>query len=378
MMIMKNAMSLAAAAGAAIDTDTDSSSSMWVCGEVLIDRLPAPISNNKEGNSNDNRINIVGGGAANTAKCISRLGYKVEFIDGLSSDIYGQMAVSDLLNDNVGLDLCLMTDSDKPTCLATVTLDQDTKKASYEFLINNTSTFAFHKSWLPDFAIHKPSVLHIGTLATIIEPGATEIYNWAYEGAVASCCHNNNNNNNIPIVYDPNIRPSVMPDRNKYQKSVNKFASISTIIKASDDDIEWLYPNTSLEAVARNWLFATDGDGDGEGLTSLVVITKGADGIMSFTKQNNNNNIKNNKNDMNIHIINVKPSIQIVVKDTVGAGDTVGAILVEAVVKYGINKLVNNDHNCLLRSVLERANKASGITCSREGCKPPTQADLLS
>ena len=77
-------------------------------------------------------------------------------------------------------------------------------------------------------------------------------------------------------------------------------------------------------------------------------------------------------------IINVKPSIQIVVKDTVGAGDTVGAILVEAVVKYGINKLVNNDHNCLLRSVLERANNASGITCSREGCKPPTQADLLS
>jgi fructokinase len=410
MMIMKNAMSLVAG--------TATGNSMWVCGEVLIDRLPAPTSNNEgdySGSSDDDdrRINIVGGGAANTAKCISRLGYKVEFIDGLSNDKYGQIAVSDLLNDNVGLDLCyLMTttkdrsdnnnnnSSNMPTCLATVTLDKN-KKASYEFLIDNTATFAFHKSWLPDFTIHKPSVLHIGTLATVIEPGATEIYNWAYEGIVLAASSSSSSSsekkkNIIPIVYDPNIRPSVMSnDRNKYQKSVNKFASISTIIKASDDDIEWLYPNTSLEDVARNWLFSnsttntimtntmtnTTEGGERGGVTSLVVITKGADGMMSFTKKNDDNNNSDDLNmnmNMNMNIISIKPSIQIDVKDTVGAGDTVGAILVEAVVKYGIDTLVNEYDDACLRSVLERANKASGITCSRVGCKPPTQADLLS
>lgn len=311
---------------------------MWVCGEVLIDQLPSPIVGNE---GNDGWINVVGGGAANTAKCMSRLGYDVQFIDGLSTDHYGVLAKTELLGDDVGLDLCLHN-SDKPTCLATVNLDEN-KKASYEFLIDGTATFDFDESWLPDFDVHKPSVLHLGTLATIIEPGASAIYDWATEGAIK---------HGIPVVFDPNIRPSVMPDRNAYQKAVERFAKISSVIKASDDDIEWLYPEIPHEEVAMKWL--------GDELTSLVIITKGEDGLMSLAKDGN--------------VISESPAIQIDVKDTVGAGDTVGAILTEGVVKHGIAKLVQ-EPECL-RSVLSRANKASGITCSREGCKPPTQADL--
>ena len=312
---------------------------MWVCGEVLIDRLPSPTVVGDEGESS--RINVVGGGAANTAKCMSRLGYNVQLINGLSCDQYGVLAKTELLEDNVGLDLCLQN-SEKPTCLATVNLDEN-KKASYEFLIDGTATFDFDKNWLPDFDAHKPSVLHLGTLATIVEPGASAIYDWAAMGAVKD---------SVPIVFDPNIRPSVMPDRKAYQKAVDKFAKISAVIKASDDDIEWLYPETPLEDVARKWLEAE--------VTALVIITKGEDGLMSLTKDGN--------------VISEPPAIKIEVKDTVGAGDTVGAILTEGVVKHGIAKLVE-EPECL-RSVLSRANKASGITCSREGCKPPTQADL--
>jgi fructokinase len=272
---------------------------------------------------------------------MSRLGYDVQFIDGLSTDHYGVLAKTELSGDNVGLDLCLHN-SDKPTCLATVTLDEH-KKASYEFLIDGTATFDFDENWLPDFDVHKPSVLHLGTLATIIEPGASAIYNWAAEGATK---------HGVPVVFDPNIRPSVMPDRNAYQKAVERFAKISSVIKASDDDIEWLYPDLPHEEVATKWL--------GDELTSLVIITKGEDGLTSLTKDGN--------------VISESPAIQIIVKDTVGAGDTVGAILTEGVVKHGIAKLVEEPD--FLRSVLSRANKASGITCSREGCKPPTQADL--
>ncbi len=308
---------------------------MWVCGEVLIDRLPTVVEN-----GTDNRINVVGGGAANTAKCMSRLGYDVQFIDGISSDHYGSIAKTELLEDGVGLDLCRYSD-DKPTCLATVHLDEN-KKASYEFLIDGTATFDFCQSWLPDFGVRKPSVLHLGTLATIIEPGASAIYDWAIEGA----------KHGVPIVFDPNIRPSVMPDRTVYQKSVERFAKISSVIKASDEDIEWLYPGVSHETVAKQWL--------GDESTVLVVITKGKDGLTSWTRDGNS--------------ISESPDKKIQVKDTVGAGDTVGAILTEGVVKHGIATLVE-DKECL-RSVLRRANKASGITCSREGCKPPTQVDL--
>ena len=71
-------------------------------------------------------------------------------------------------------------------------------------MIDGTATFDFDESWLPDFDVHKPSVLHLGTLATIIEPGASAIYDWATEGAIK---------HDIPVVFDPNIRPSVMPTK---------------------------------------------------------------------------------------------------------------------------------------------------------------------
>ena len=84
---------------------------MWVCGEVLVDRLSSPTVVNE---GKDERINVVGGGAANTAKCISRLGYDVQFINGLSKDYYGIVAKIELLNGDVGLNLCLRDSKNLP------------------------------------------------------------------------------------------------------------------------------------------------------------------------------------------------------------------------------------------------------------------------
>ena len=66
--------------------------SIWVCGEVLIDLLPG----------DSERIAIVGGGPANTAKALSRLGHEVQFIDGISTDAYGKSARAELIRDGVG------------------------------------------------------------------------------------------------------------------------------------------------------------------------------------------------------------------------------------------------------------------------------------
>jgi len=74
--------------------------SIWVCGEVLIDLLPV----------GSERIAIVGGGPANTAKALSRLGHEVQFIDGISTDAYGKSARAELIRDGVGLDLALTSD----------------------------------------------------------------------------------------------------------------------------------------------------------------------------------------------------------------------------------------------------------------------------
>jgi len=293
--------------------------SIWVCGEVLIDILPTGP--------------VVGGGPANTAKALARLGHDVHFIDGISSDAYGQSAREELLRDGVNLDLALT--SDKPTCTATVTLDT-AGGASYEFLINGTATFDFAAAWLPDPYRYQPQVLHIGTLVTMIEPGASALYDWAMQVAELA-----------PIVFDPNIRPSVQPDRDLYKAAVEKWAALSAVIKVSDDDLAWLFPQSSIDDVANRWI--NDG-------AFLVVVTRGADGLVGYTA------------DGRVEV----PGVKVDVVDTVGAGDTVGAIVVEAMLAHGLIELRGD----LLRSVLTRAAAAAAITCSRKGAQPPYKHEL--
>jgi fructokinase len=297
--------------------------SIWVCGEVLIDLLP----------STSNRLAIVGGGPANTAKALSRLGHEVQFIDGISTDKFGQSARAELIRDGVGLDLALT--SDLPTCTATVSLSHD-GSASYEFVIDGTATFAFDNSWLPDPERLKPEVLQIGTLVTIIEPGASVLYDWAVKvGEFA------------PIVFDPNIRPSVMADLVKYRDEVEKWVKISSVVKFSEDDIAALYPHEDPIGIAKICL---------EKGVQLVVITRGANGLVGVTADG---------------VVEV-PGVKVIVVDTVGAGDTVGAIIVEAVVQRGILNLTGSN----LKEVLHRAAVAAAITCSRAGAQPPRAFEL--
>ena len=296
---------------------------VWVCGEVLVDLLPS--------SDGGERVAVIGGGPANTAKALARLGHQVEFIDGISTDHYGKSALEELRKDGVGLTLSKI--SDKPTCQAIVSLD-DNGSARYEFLIEETATFDFSRSWLPEGL---PSVLHIGTLATVIEPGALELYEWAKKIS-----------ERVPIVFDPNVRPAVLPNSAEYRRVVEKWIGISNVVKVSEDDIAWLYPAKSEEDVAREWLALG---------AELVVVTRGADGMVGITKSD---------------VISV-PGVAVSVIDTVGAGDTVGAIIVEGVVKYGVSGLTGER----LKSVLQRAAKAASITVARQGAQPPFSHELL-
>ena len=180
------------------------SSEIWVCGEVLIDLIA----------HDGEKLAVVGGGPANTAKALARLGLDSHFIDGISSGAYGQKARAELLADGVKLDYALT--SDKPMCTADVTLDQN-GSASYIFTIDGTATFDFSHSWLPEPSTVKPAVLHIGTLVILVEPGAAILHEWASKVADFA-----------PIVFDPNVRPSVVGDRDLYQAAVAKWSAISS------------------------------------------------------------------------------------------------------------------------------------------------------
>jgi fructokinase len=138
-----------------------------------------------------------------------------------------------------------------------------------------------------------------------------------------------------------------MNNRDEYEAAVEKWAAISSVIKVSDDDLKWLFPNHSIDEVAERWV--RDG-------AALVVVTRGSEGLLGFTT------------DGKVEV----PGVKTDVADTVGAGDTVGAIVVEAMVESGILNLTGER----LREMLTRAAKAAAITCSRPGAQPPYKHEL--
>jgi fructokinase len=298
-------------------------SRVWVAGEVLIDLIP----------DGSDRKPIVGGGPANTAKALAKIGIHTQFIDGISTDDYGQMAKDELISAGVKLDYVKY--SDKPTCLAIVSLS-DSGSASYVFVIENTATFDFNPDWLPNPQTERPALLHVGTLATAIEPGASVLFEWAQSLAKIA-----------PIVFDPNIRPAVISDRRQYVAQVERWISISSAVKVSDEDIKWLYPSFEIDHVVNNWLAKGP---------SLIVVTYGEKGLAGYR----------------VGEKVIVDAIKVSVADTVGAGDTVGALLVEAIVKSGLDKLTGE----VLKTMLKRAVKAAAITVSRTGANPPSKEEI--
>ena len=88
----------------------------------------------------------------------------------------------------------------------------------------------------------------------------------------------------------------------------------------------------------------------------LVVVTFGDKGLTGYRK-------------------NEKVAVdakKVVVADTVGAGDTVGAILAEAIIEDSLEKLTGDR----LSVMLDRAAKAAAITVSRTGALPPSKAEI--
>jgi fructokinase len=291
-------------------------SQVWVVGEALIDLIPDALGN---------RIAKVGGGPANTAKAIARLGYSTSFIGGISSDEYGRAIEAELISS--GVDLSMVYRGNESTALAIAAID-GAGAAKYEFKSEDTSSFAFHESWLPQ---GEADMIHVGSVATMLEPGASELWKWA-------------TTKKTRIVFDPNVRPSIESDRDRYRASVEQWIDIAAVVKLSEDDLDWLYGN---ESVVHSWL---------ERGVSIVVVTRADKGMTAIGAG------------FSVDV----PAVPVTVVDTVGAGDSVGAVLVEGLLKYCLSGL--NGGN--LSAVLERAAKAAAITCSRAGANPPWKAEL--
>jgi fructokinase len=151
------------------------------------------------------------------------------------------------------------------------------------------------------------------------------------------------------ISYDPNVRPVLLRDPAHARHAVERSVGAAHIVKASREDVEWLYPATDIEQVSARWL---------ELGAVLVVITDGAHGAHAFRADAARIS---------------RPGRKAAVADTVGAGDAFTAGLLGALVRHGLHtpELVARSSPTVLTAALDDAILVSALTCERIGADPP-------
>ena len=154
------------------------------------------------------------------------------------------------------------------------------------------------------------------------------------------------------VSFDPNIRPFVTPDRDAVRPLVERQASLAHIVKASEEDLEWLYPGRSIEESLSVWTKTGP---------RFCVATLGERGALAILGKE--------------RIEVGAPRVDVV--DTVGAGDSFMSALLSAMDR---DAALSAGAPAPSRSEVEKwlrfAATASAITCTRKGSDPPTRAEV--
>ncbi len=302
-----------------------------ISGEALIDLIPDP--------DKDGRYDAVRGGSPyNVAIGLGRLGAPTAFVSRISADANGEGLAAALATD--GVDLSLIARDLKPTPLAFVMRGTAQKGSRYSFYLDATAfdgRWPFPAAW-PDGARH----LHVGSIAAVDSRHGESVVaalRMARQRATTS--------------FDPNIRPLVTPDRQSVVALVERQVSLSGLVKASEEDLEWLYPDCAIEDTLGRW--ARLGP-------SFCVATLGDRGAVAFLGERR----------LNV----AAPKVDVV--DTVGAGDSFMSSLLAAMDNDGaLGADAPAPSVERLEAWLAFAAKASAITCTRKGSNPPTREEVV-
>lgn len=304
------------------------------CGEALIDMIPSKLENNETA-----YIPKVGGAVVNTAICLGRLGADVSFLGSVSNDLFGELISDELKNSKVDTSLCINTTFN--TTLAFANIKNGT--TTYSFFDENSSNKNIK---LDDVSLKENEVdtLYVGGISLMSEPNGKEIENFISRESKKTI-----------VFFDPNIRPAFIENRLIYMQRFENILSQSDIIKISDEDLEWIYPDLSIEEVFKKWQ---------EIGLSIIVLTKGSEGAIIKTKSH--------------EVFSRGKKVEVV--DTIGAGDIFNGALLFSLSKK--NNFTKKDLEIMdeisLEESLKFANKIAGISVGRIGANPPFFNELDS
>lgn len=296
-----------------------------VVGESLID-----IVRGGDGSTTE----FPGGSAANVAVALARLGHEVRFATSWGDDERGRTLAGRLRQD--GIELAGDPHAVGHTSTAVATIGSD-GAASYEFDL----AWRLH----PVEAGLDARVVHTCSLGAVLSPGCDDVVALLERMRETAT-----------ISYDVNARPAITGTGPALVTQVEKVAALSDIVKASDEDLEVLYGEGDPITGAKRLLALGP---------AAVVVTRGADGATWLTRT------------QEIHVA----AVPVVVADTIGAGDTFCAGVIDALWR---RDLLGADRRRVLAevtrdaavSVLAHAARAAAITVGRPGADPPYRREL--
>lgn len=290
-----------------------------VIGEALVDVVE------REGSEPEPHA---GGSPFNVAVGLARLDVPAVLAAQIGDDRYGDGLRWHLDDSDVTLAAIAPTPEQTSTARATIAADGS---ASYVF------DLTWNPEELPDPAAFE--AVHVGSLGTIIEPGAALLVDLVVSADVLG----------VPVSFDPNIRLTVEPDAQKWRRVFDAIAPHASIIKMSDEDAAALFPGEDPAAIARRLA----------GDHGIVAITLGGEGSVIAAGDT---------------LVTVPPAVVRVV-DTIGAGDSFMAAMLAWCATYDWPTADELDAT-ELKDLAMYASSAAAITCSRPGADPPRTREL--
>ncbi|WP_017571060.1 carbohydrate kinase family protein [Nocardiopsis halotolerans] len=308
-----------------------------VVGENVMDLLPTS-------HGADVLRAAPGGGPANTAVSAVRLGTPTRLLARIGADGFGELIRARLLGE--GLDPAGLVAAEEPTALALATLGPD-GSARYDFRMDDAADWRWRPGELPEELEPGVRALHAASIALFREPGAALI-----EGML----RREHERGRATLTLDPNIRHDVIGDPGRARESVLRHVAQAHLVKASDEDLAFLYPDLSPVRAAH--ALAALGP-------VLVVVTLGADGALAVS------------GGMEVSVAAPRTEVA----DTVGAGDSFMGALLNWLDRH--DRLGEGPRDRLagldkteLEDLLGFAVSVAAVTVTREGANPPTMEEV--
>jgi fructokinase len=315
--------------------------SITVLGECVADAFINAQATAAQRGSEEIALRVLpGGGPANTAVALARLGTPTRFLGRISEDAFGALFRARL--GASGVDVAGCVPASQPSTMAIAGLDAE-GRASYTFYAEGTADWQWTTAELDALLRSASACVHTGSLALIREPGGERIEEYLSRARPSAT-----------ICIDPNVRHLIVPPA-AYRKRLPHWCALADILRLSEEDLAHLAPGEHPREALARW--------HGAG-ARLIVLTRGERGAIASLGT--------------AHVIEV-PGIPVEVADTVGAGDAFTAGLLHQLAATGhlggrLGSLQPGD----LELACAYAARVAAATCTTPGAQPPWAHELAA